>query len=381
MTIDRAAAEARAAQNQLFANLAPQPTAHAIASLEFREYGAGEAIITEASDAAQAAEGGMYILVDGELSATREIPDGRRETLSTMRAGEFFGELAATDEGTRSATVRAVKPSLVAHLPADATRRLFAEAPEVMRAIAASIAARLRRADDARINALVNEAKLAVLGRTAAMLAHDLRGPIGVMKNAAALIEDRIGDPVDLAKRSRGAAEFMLGMVRDLMDFAKGDRIYANAPFELTDLLADVDAFALQPAEQSGTVRVHRALCENTHLRGDRRAICRALMNIVRNAAEAMPNGGEITFSVANTGSAVRFQISDTGQGIPDDALRTLFEPFATFGKRGGSGLGMALTKSAIDGHGGTIEVTTAAGAGTTFNVSIPLPMETTAAT
>lgn len=193
MDIDRAAAEARAAQSQLFAKLAPEAAARALSALTFRNYDVGEAIITEASNPTMAGDAGMYILVDGELSASREIPDGRLEMLSTMHAGEFFGELAATDAGARSATVRAVKPSLVAHLPAPAARRLIADAPEVMRLIAASIAARLRRADDARINALVNEAKLALLGRTAAMLAHDLRAPIGIVKNAAQLIEERVG--------------------------------------------------------------------------------------------------------------------------------------------------------------------------------------------
>jgi signal transduction histidine kinase len=348
--------------------------ARALDCLVFRECAAGDAIIKETTSAQDNSESGMYLLVEGELSASRAIPDGRRETLSTMHPGEFFGELAAMAEGKRSATVIAVRPSVVGQLPEDATRRLISEAPEVLRTIATTIAARLRRADEARVNALINEAKLAVIGRTAAMLVHDLRNPIGVVKNAAQLIEEGVGDPTELARRSRSAAEFMLGMVQDLMDFAKGGRVGAQEAFELRDLLADVEAFGLEPIEQPGKVRVTREQCENTHMRGDRRALARALLNIIKNAGEAMTAGGELHFRVVQTGDAVTFHITDTGPGIPESMLGTLFEPFSTFGKRGGTGLGMALAKSAVDAHGGNIEVITAHQQGTTFVVTIPLP-------
>jgi signal transduction histidine kinase len=375
ISMDQSTARGRAAESLLFADLPSAAVARALDCLEFREYATGDAIIAEATTASSPAESGLYLLVDGELSASRAIPDGRRETLSTMYPGEFFGELAAMGESTRSATVIAVHNSAVARLPDDATRRLIADAPEVLRTIATTIATRLRRADEARINALINEAKLAVLGRTAAMLVHDLRNPIGVVKNAAQLIEEGVGDPATWARRSRGAAEFMLGMVQDLMDFAKGDRVCAQDSFELHDLLADVEAFGLQPIEEAHTVRVTRELCENTQMCGDRRALCRALLNIVKNGAEAMPQGGELQFRTASAGSSVMFQITDTGPGISEAALGKLFEPFSTFGKRGGTGLGMALTKSAVDAHRGSIEVRTSAGHGTTFIVSIPLPV------
>lgn len=373
MGIDLSAAKPRAAESLLFAHLPSGAVAQALECLEFREYAAGHAIIVEANAAAATAESGMYLLVDGELSASRAIPDGRRETLSTMYPGEFFGELAAMGEGTRSATVIAVRDSVVARLPDDATRRLMADAPEVLRTIATTIAARLRRADEARIKALINETELSVIGRTAAMLVHDLRNPIGVVKHAAQLIEEGVGDPAEMARRSRRAAEFMLGMVQDLMDFAKGDRVCARDPFELHDLLADVEAFGLQPIDEARTVRVTRELCENTQMVGDRRALSRALLNIIKNAAEAMPTGGELHFRAWNAGSSVMFQITDTGPGISEAALATLFDPFSTFGKRGGTGLGMALTKSAVDAHDGSIEVLPSP-RGTTFIVSIPLP-------
>jgi signal transduction histidine kinase len=373
MPLDPSAAKARAAENLLFAHLPPGVVARALDCLEFRECAAGDAIIKETTSVDGKVDSAMYLVVDGELSASRAIPDGRRETLSTMYPGEFFGELAAMTEGKRTATVVAVRASVVGQLPEDATRRLIAEAPEVLRTIATTIATRLRRADEARVNALINEAKLSVIGRTAAMLVHDLRNPIGVVKNAAQLIEEGVGDPAQLARRSRSAAEFMLGMVQDLMDFAKGGRVGTQEAFELRELLADVEAFGLEPIEQPGKVRVTRDTCENTHMRGDRRALARALLNIIKNAGEAMSDGGELYFRVAQTADSVTFHITDTGPGIPEAMLATLFEPFSTFGKRGGTGLGMALAKSAVDAHGGTIEVVTAHQRGTTFAVSIPL--------
>ncbi len=104
----------------------------------------------------------------------------------------------------------------------------------------------------------------------------------------------------------------------------------------------------------------------------DRGKLGRALLNIVRNAGEAMPREGRLVLRIDLRGAAVVFTISDTGGGIPEHLLPSIYEPFVTHGKSGGTGLVMATTKSIVDAHGGRIDVQSVTGKGTTFIVSIP---------
>jgi len=357
----------------LFAGVPSTVVDRALADLEMLEFSPGERVLIEATSSSSDQDSGIYILLGGQLLASRAMPDGRTQILSTMSPGEFFGELAGADDGRRSATVSAVTPVVVGRLAEPVLERLVTESPRVMRTIAAAIARRLRAADEARLAARLNEERLSVVGRAAAMLVHDLKNPLGVVRNASELIASGIGDARACAAKSKDAADFMLAMVKDLLEYARGDRSYAQAPVRLGEVVEDVDSFGLAPLEAAGTVVVQRKIGEDATLLGDRRAISRALLNIVRNAAEAMPAGGTLTFESAVGDGQARFIISDTGPGIPERILPMLFEPFATHGKSGGTGLGMAMTKAAIDGHGGTIAVDTAIGRGTTFTVVLPL--------
>jgi signal transduction histidine kinase len=100
----------------------------------------------------------------------------------------------------------------------------------------------------------------------------------------------------------------------------------------------------------------------------------RVLLNLVRNAVDAMPQGGILRLSVQQGADAqVVFQVSDTGVGIADDLMARLFEPFVTHGKSKGTGLGLAIAKSVVQAHRGTIAVRSKLGAGTTVEIALPL--------
>jgi signal transduction histidine kinase len=339
--------------------------------LEVRRFTAGEQVLAESAPAS-AWQSGLYVVVDGELLVTRALADGKTERLATMTQGDFFGELPLVDDGPRSATVTAATGAVVARLPAPAVDRLLAEAPIIMRTIAATLAGRLRAADEARVMARLNEERLSLIGKTAAMLVHDLRNPIGAVVGFADLIIDGIGSPATYAGRIKRATGFMSGMVDDLLAYAKGARSYELAPIAVREIIEDVEEFALMPLERAGRIDVRRSVAGDGTINGDRRALSRSLLNIVKNAADAMPGQGVLVFEVVTDAGAVRFAISDTGGGIPAHVLPTLFEPFATHGKKGGTGLGLAMTKAAIDAHRGEIAVSTGAD-GTRFTVTLPL--------
>ncbi|MGB2828714.1 MAG: ATP-binding protein, partial [Dehalococcoidales bacterium] len=96
------------------------------------------------------------------------------------------------------------------------------------------------------------------------------------------------------------------------------------------------------------------------------------LVNVINNAVQAMPEGGRLTISTRETNGFLELDVIDTGSGIADEAIGKIFEPLFTT-KAKGIGLGLAVSKSIIDRHGGRIEAESVAGRGTTFTIRLPL--------
>ncbi len=103
--------------------------------------------------------------------------------------------------------------------------------------------------------------------------------------------------------------------------------------------------------------------------------IKRVFINLIKNGIEAMPNVGKLTIDSKEVNGALEISFADTGVGIPDEILPKLFAPLFTT-KAQGMGFGLAICKRIIEAHGGTINVKTANGAGTTFSVSLPIKTE-----
>src|SRR5439155_12898310 len=103
----------------------------------------------------------------------------------------------------------------------------------------------------------------------------------------------------------------------------------------------------------------------------DEHQLRQALLNLMRNAVEAMSGGGRLALAMASDGKLVTLRISDSGQGIAADHLDKIFDPFFST-KEHGTGLGLALTQQIVVEHGGSIDVQSAPGKGTTFTVRLP---------
>jgi signal transduction histidine kinase len=111
---------------------------------------------------------------------------------------------------------------------------------------------------------------------------------------------------------------------------------------------------------------------ETGRLTLDETRLTRCLANIIKNAKEALGDEGTITILIRDAGSQLNISISDDGPGIPELIRGRMFEPFVTYGKEHGTGLGMAIAKSTVDAHGGRIWLESEAGKGTTFHVELP---------
>ncbi|HEX9751059.1 MAG TPA: ATP-binding protein [candidate division Zixibacteria bacterium] len=249
--------------------------------------------------------------------------------------------------------------------------RMVADAVDSMRHELAAQMEAIRKANAEKLDA----ERLAVIGKMASSIIHDFKTPMQVIRGVLDLTTDR-EMPAD--KRARYAAmvhfelERMMGMTQDLLDFARGETRMARRPTNVDAFLAEaVDAWN-HIAESRG-IKIEFSGQADTIAGIDKDKIRRALDNIVSNALDVLTEGGVISIRSRANGGVAQISIADCGPGIPAELHQRIFEPFATFGKTKGTGLGLAVAKKAVDDHGGTIRVESEAGEGTTFIIALPL--------
>ncbi|WP_229487749.1 ATP-binding protein [Pseudoduganella lutea] len=217
-----------------------------------------------------------------------------------------------------------------------------------------------------------------------AMLAHELRNPLAPISAAAQLLaiaggdQERIGQASAVILRQVG---HMKGLIDDLLDVARVTRglvALAKNPVDLRDVVAE----AVEQAAPLVQSRRHRLVLDvgaaPAMVSADRKRIIQAIANIVTNAAKFTPNGGELAIRLATTANDVVLEVTDNGIGMEAGLATRIFDLFVQ-GQRGpdrtqgGLGIGLALARSLVESHGGTIAArSVGAGKGSTFTVRLP---------
>ena len=228
-------------------------------------------------------------------------------------------------------------------------------------------------------NRLVQAAKLAAVGEMAAGIAHELNNPLTSVTGFADLAlsdipqESETRKDLEIVMREATRAR---DVVRRLLDFARQSES-TRARASLNDIVEDVVALSRHLIHTSG-VALSLELQENLPwILVDVNQMKQVLLNLIHNALQAMPNGGDLTISTSSTSRSgrdwIRTSVHDTGVGIPKPDQARIFEPFyTTKGDHGGTGLGLSVTYGIITDHGGQIDVESQPGAGSKFSVWLP---------
>ncbi len=227
---------------------------------------------------------------------------------------------------------------------------------------------------------VVQAERLATIGKMAAHITHEVRNPLSSISLNLELLEDELSSPGTQGDES---AQLVVAIKKEVERLSQIAEQYLSAVREpklslvresVDDVVRECHAFVQPELERAGIDS--RVVIEGSipKVDIDEAQLRQALVNLIRNAREAMDTGGEVVLTVLRDGPSVSICVDDDGPGIPDDVRATIFDPFYTT-KRHGTGLGLAVTKSIIEAHGGRLscEARPSSPRGTRFRIALPV--------
>lgn len=361
----------RFANNKLFHDVPPEILARIDPIVVEVIYEAGQLIFAERDPGET-----LYLVGEGLVRISKKGRGGEQEAFTYLEPGDFFGEMAVLDASPRSAQATAVERTVLGAIDREAFEQLLAlGSPQIYRNSLLQIVGRLRGVSDHFIEELMRAERLSLVGSMASAIIHDLNNSLSAVRccNDMQELQNSAAERAKLTLLSNKAIDQMIAMIQELLDFSRGKAVEPKLQsFKIDRILDELDVQALRLLPKRG-IELVRELAYKGEVRLDLNRMVRVFANLIKNASEAMPDGGKLTFSVRAEADAVVFAIADTGQGIPPEIKSRIFEPFVTSGKKKGTGLGLAIAKSIVEAHHGRISVQSELGHGTRFEIALPL--------
>jgi signal transduction histidine kinase len=227
---------------------------------------------------------------------------------------------------------------------------------------------------------LIRAGKLAVVGEMAAIMAHEVRTPLGILKSSAQLLERRAGlSPADreLTAFIGSETERLNRLVTTLLECAT-PRPPDFRPQDLHTILAHVAALVAAKAEKGGVGIELQTGARDPILACDREQMIQVFLNLIINAVQHVPPGGRIRLATADGGDALQVLVEDDGPGVSAPDRERLFDPFFTR-REGGVGLGLTIVRQIVEAHRGAIAVSRGALGGACFTIRLPRTLGGTA--
>ena len=219
---------------------------------------------------------------------------------------------------------------------------------------------------------LVTAERFASIGELAGMVGHDLRNPLSSMSGATYYIKTRYADKLDDKAKDMLTAidksiDYSNKIVNDLLDYSREIRLdlESTTPKDLT-------ASSLALINKPQTIEVQNFSVDQPKMTADTAKLNRVFVNIIKNAYDAMPNGGTLTIKNQQEGNHIAFSFTDTGTGMNQETMEKLWKPLFTT-KAKGMGFGLPICKRIVEAHGGKIYVDSLQGQGTTITTVIPI--------
>jgi len=298
----------------------------------------------------------------------------KRELLESEFAGVFTtGQIQRIEHET--ATANGIKHWLISKIPMWIDRS--GEVSHVI-TIGEDISARVEAN-----RAVARAEKLAAIGRLAAGVVHEINNPLATISACAEALESRVKEGAFSDSAALEDLREYLGLIRSeafrcksitngLLDFSH-TRAAEHAPLDLGNVISSATRLVTHQQRGEGIEFMIESAENLPRVSGDAGQLQQAIIALATNAVDAMPEGGQLRITTASDGSRVFVEVSDTGAGIAPENVPKIFEPFFTTKEVGeGTGLGLAVCYGILTEHGGTLDVQSTVGVGTTFTITLP---------
>jgi two-component system sensor histidine kinase HydH len=220
---------------------------------------------------------------------------------------------------------------------------------------------------------LVRSERFAAIGEAAAYVSHEIKNPLMVIGGLAHQVENKEGEPSLKEKLHIIQAEVqrLENFLGDLRDFTRPVTPVMQK-MNINEVIHDVDVLMKEEAKNRSINLVEQLDPQLPTLTADPNQMKQVVLNLVKNAFEAMESGGRVVLASGADGNQVWFSVEDTGNGMPPEVLEKVFNPFFTTKKKG-TGLGLAVINKIVADHHGTVSVESLPEKGTTFRIRLPI--------
>ena len=215
--------------------------------------------------------------------------------------------------------------------------------------------------------------RLSSVGELAASVAHEIRNPLGSIKGAVEILKDDF--PANHPKHEffliiQSEINRLNGIVEEFLSLSRSRKAARNPVF-LSEVIRAVTLLVSFKAKKR-KVDIEIAVPTNIQVQGDTDLLKQAFLNILLNAVESIPNGGEIKVTVGERDASIFVEVADTGAGVPPEFIPRMFDPFFST-KGSGTGLGLSIARRIVEGHNGTISAKSRVGEGTVVTMKFPI--------
>ena len=358
--------------SELFRQLKPDELRILKTFASERTYRTGEDIFKEGD-----AGDGIYMLKEGLVEISGIVGDNVRVAFSKVNPGEIFGEMAVLEDKPRSASATAREETVVYFLERAPMLKLVEHSPTFSLMLLREISHRLREFNRQYLREVLQTERLAVVGRFARSIVHDLKNPLNIIGLTAEMAGSPHAPPEmrqDAQARIRKQVDRISDMIGEILDFTQGSQsAMILALFDYGQFVQHVlEEIRPEAALKSTSVELVSTLPE-TKLLLDPKRLRRVFHNLIHNATDAMPRGGNVMVRFIPKKTEIVTEIEDSGPGIAPEIAGQLFEAFATHGKAHGTGLGLSICKRIVEDHHGWISARNEPGRGAIFSFGLPI--------
>ncbi len=320
---------------------------------------------------------GIYVVAEGTVLITALLNEDTRCDLSKLGPGEFFGEMAVVDSGPRSATASVSGDTTVYFIRRDEILKLLERSPAFSRRLIQEVTRRIREFNRKYVEEILQAERLTLVGRFARSIVHDFKNPMNVIRIATEMATMEEATPEMRrtgCERVCKQVDRLSNMINELLEFTKGSHsTVIMSPSNYQRFIHQLVAELQPEVRDKGSELVLENEPPPLELLFEPQRLSHVFSNLINNALDEMPTGGQVTLRFRSTGNSLLTEIEDQGGGISPEIAPQLFDAFATYGKKQGTGLGLSICKKIIEDHRGEIYASNRSGGGAIFAFTLPL--------